>query len=51
MANFQDEEGLFDVTTGSAFYSGHLKLETTKSLTDRDGITFANAIKLLDKRS
>ena len=51
VANFQDEEGRFGVTTGSAIWSGHLELETAKSLTDRDGITFADAINLLDKPS
>ncbi len=41
--SFQDEEGRFGVTTGSAVWSGNLSLEKADRLTDRDGVTFAEA--------
>ncbi|SDJ08567.1 hydantoinase/carbamoylase family amidase [Lutimaribacter saemankumensis] len=43
IANFQDEEGRFGVTTGSTIWSGALSLDAADRLTDRDGITFAEA--------
>ena len=43
VVSFQDEEGRFGVTTGSAVWSGTTPLETADSLTDRDGISFAEA--------
>jgi len=38
VANFQDEEGRFGVTTGSAIWSGHLSLKDADKLTDTGGI-------------
>lgn len=43
VANFQDEEGRFGVTTGSAIWSGQLTLERADALTDSAGISFAQA--------
>ena len=43
VANFQDEEGRFGVTTGSAIWSGQLPLDRADSLTDSAGVTFAQA--------
>ncbi|MFD1508522.1 hydantoinase/carbamoylase family amidase [Lacimonas salitolerans] len=43
VANFQDEEGRFGVTTGSTIWSGALSLDQADTLTDRDGATFAEA--------
>lgn len=43
VANFQDEEGRFGVTTGSAIWAGQLPLEQADGLTDSAGITFAQA--------
>ena len=43
VVSFQDEEGRFGVTTGSAVWSGNLSLEKADGLTDRDGLTFAEA--------
>ncbi|MEQ9692583.1 hydantoinase/carbamoylase family amidase [Shimia sp. SDUM112013] len=43
IVSFQDEEGRFGVTTGSAIWAGTLSLEEADTLTDRDGITFAEA--------
>ena len=43
VVSFQDEEGRFGVTTGSAVWSGHLTLEEADALTDRDGITLGAA--------
>ena len=43
VANFQDEEGRFGVTTGSAIWAGHLPLDRADALTDSAGITFAQA--------
>ena len=51
VVNFQDEEGRFGVTTGSAVWSGHLALEVADSLTDRNGISFADARCSLNGRS
>ncbi len=41
--NFEDEEGRFGVTTASTIWSGALSLEVADELTDRDGVTFADA--------
>ena len=43
VVSFQDEEGRFGVTTGSAIWGGVLSLETADALTDRDGVRFADA--------
>ncbi|KIC38753.1 allantoate amidohydrolase [Ruegeria sp. ANG-R] len=41
--SFQDEEGRFGVTTGSAVWSGGLPLEKADGLTDGAGISFGTA--------
>ncbi len=41
--SFQDEEGRFGVTTGSAVWSGGLPLEKADALTDGSGVRFAEA--------
>lgn len=43
VVSFQDEEGRFGVTTGSTVWSGKLGLEEADELTDRDGVTLAEA--------
>lgn len=43
VVSFQDEEGRFGVTTGSAIWSGQLSLEQADRLTDHAGETFAAA--------
>lgn len=43
VANFQDEEGRFGVTTGSAIWAGQLPLDRADTLTDSTGVTFAAA--------
>lgn len=43
VVSFQDEEGRFGVTTGSTVWSGKLSLEEADRLTDRDGLTLAEA--------
>lgn len=43
VVSFQDEEGRFGVTTGSAVWSGNLPLEKADGLTDGAGITFGAA--------
>lgn len=43
VVSFQEEEGRFGVTTGSAVWSGHIDLQTADALTDHEGITFAEA--------
>lgn len=43
VANFQDEEGRFGVTTGSAIWSGQLPFERADTLTDSSGTNFATA--------
>ncbi|MDR9394985.1 MAG: hydantoinase/carbamoylase family amidase [Roseovarius sp.] len=43
--SFEDEEGRFGVTTGSAIWSGNLALDTADRQTDREGITLAEARK------
>ncbi|MBO6883365.1 MAG: Zn-dependent hydrolase [Marivita sp.] len=51
VVSFQDEEGRFGVTTGSAVWSGNLLLEKADGLTDRDGVTFAEARARMQGRS
>jgi N-carbamoyl-L-amino-acid hydrolase len=50
VVSFQDEEGRFGVTTGSAVWSGTLPLDKADGLTDRDGVTFADARALMPHR-
>jgi N-carbamoyl-L-amino-acid hydrolase len=51
VVSFQDEEGRFGVTTGSAVWSGNLSLEKADGLTDRDGVSFAEARAVMPGRS
>jgi len=51
VVSFQDEEGRFGVTTGSAVWSGTLPLDRADDLTDRDGHRFAEARALMPGRS
>lgn len=50
VVNFQDEEGRFGVTTGSAVWSGQLSLESADQLVDRSGISFSDVRKTLGDR-
>lgn len=43
VVSFQDEEGRFGVTTGSAVWGGGLRPEEAAGLTDRDGVTLGQA--------
>lgn len=43
VVSFQDEEGRFGVTTGSAVWSGHLALAEADLLCDHSGMTLAQA--------
>lgn len=43
VVSFQDEEGRFGVTTGSAIWSGNLPLERADTLTDASGTLFNDA--------
>jgi len=43
VVSFQDEEGRFGVTTGSAVWAGHLSQETADALTDHAGVRLADA--------
>lgn len=43
VVSFQDEEGRFGVTTGSAVWSGHLSQVDADVLTDHGGVTLADA--------
>ena len=43
VVSFQDEEGRFGVTTGSAVWSGHLSLAQADVLTDHTGIALGDA--------
>ena len=47
VVSFQDEEGRFGVTTGSAVWSGHISLEEADALCDRSGISLADARALM----
>ncbi|MDA7430477.1 hydantoinase/carbamoylase family amidase [Primorskyibacter aestuariivivens] len=40
VVSFEDEEGRFGVTTGSAVWAGNLALDKADTLTDRDGVRF-----------
>ncbi len=51
VVSFQDEEGRFGVTTGSAVWSGGLPLEKADVLTDGAGITFGTARAEMAKMS
>ncbi|MFA8387084.1 MAG: hydantoinase/carbamoylase family amidase [Pelagibaca sp.] len=51
VVSFQDEEGRFGVTTGSAVWSGTLSLDEADGLRDRDGVRFAEARALMPGRS
>ena len=51
VVSFQDEEGRFGVTTGSAVWSGNLSLDAADGLSDRDGVRFAEARALMPGRS
>ena len=50
VVSFQDEEGRFGVTTGSAVWSGLLPLAEADALDDHDGITLAEARAVLGDR-
>jgi len=43
VVSFQDEEGRFGVTTGSAVWSGHLSQEVADTLTDHAGVQLSDA--------
>ena len=43
VVSFQDEEGRFGVTTGSAVWSGGFKLDQADALKDHQGISFGQA--------
>ena len=43
VVSFQDEEGRFGVTTGSAIWSGTVPLAEADALRDHDSVTFAKA--------
>jgi N-carbamoyl-L-amino-acid hydrolase len=45
VVSFQDEEGRFGVTTGSAVWAGHLSQQDADGLTDHGGVTLAEARK------
>ena len=51
IVSFQDEEGRFGVTTGSAIWSGTLSLGHADMLTDAEGITFLEARRRMRNRS
>ncbi|CUH75424.1 hydantoinase/carbamoylase family amidase [Tropicibacter naphthalenivorans] len=50
VVSFQDEEGRFGVTTGSAAWSGALDRTAVDGLTDRDGVTLAQARSAMGHR-
>ena len=50
VVSFQDEEGRFGVTTGSAVWSGQTTLAQADALTDHDGVTLAQARTTLGSR-
>lgn len=43
VVSFEDEEGRFGVTTGSAVWAGNLSLDKADGLSDRDGVTLSDA--------
>lgn len=47
VVSFQDEEGRFGVTTGSAVWSGHLELETADLLFDHSGVALGDARRMV----
>lgn len=47
VVSFQDEEGRFGVTTGSAVWSGHLDLETADLLFDHSGVALGDARRMV----
>nr|WP_321249746.1 Zn-dependent hydrolase [uncultured Ruegeria sp.] len=47
VVSFQDEEGRFGVTTGSAVWSGTLPLSAADALTDHEGTAFSEARALM----
>lgn len=51
VVSFQDEEGRFGITTGSAVWSGTVPLEQADALVDRDGMTFGAARGAMPGRS
>ncbi len=50
VVSFQDEEGRFGVTTGSAVWSGLLPLTEADTLVDHEGVTLAQARAVLGDR-
>lgn len=50
VVSFQDEEGRFGVTTGSAVWSGHMSQQKADTLTDSAGVTLADARSVLGSR-
>ena len=50
VVNFQDEEGRFGVTTGSAVWSGHLATDTADALTDKSGHRLGEVRQVLADR-
>lgn len=50
VVSFQDEEGRFGVTTGSAVWSGQLPLTEADALVDYDGVTLAETRTVLGDR-
>lgn len=51
VVSFQDEEGRFGVTTGSAIWAGTLPLEQADGLTDAQGVAFLNARNWMPNRA
>ena len=51
VVSFQDEEGRYGVTTGSAVWSGHLSLAEADGLMDHAGLSFAEARARMPGRS
>ena len=51
VVSFQDEEGRFGVTTGSAVWAGNLGLDKADDLTDAQGTRFADARARMENRA
>lgn len=51
VVSFEDEEGRFGVTTGSAVWAGNLSLDKADTLVDRDGVNFAAARSIFADRA
>lgn len=49
VVSFQDEEGRFGVTTGSAVWAGHLDLSDADALTDHSGVSLASARAVMEE--